>query len=153
MAEKIKNVLSNIKSRALNGKSELVKTKEINKSINEAEIKKAELLLEIGKLTYEKIRSGELTDLDISDLSDEILELDKLIYNKNTDIEYTAITKEKSVCKCGHIIDINDKFCAECGSKIEIQEESTDYIVCNRCNCELEEDFNYCICCGNKMQK
>ena len=55
----------------------------INMEIENAQIKKANLLLDIGIMTYEKIRNNIIIDDSFNNICDEILEIDKLIYNNN----------------------------------------------------------------------
>ena len=51
--------------------------------IENAQIKKANLLLNMGIITYEKIRNNIIVDDSFDSICDEILEIDKLIYNNN----------------------------------------------------------------------
>ena len=151
MKNKIKNTIFKIKGKALEKQSEVKQMAEINKVIDEAQIKKTNLLLEMGILAYEKIRDDGTNDVSLEKLCSEIVETDKIIYGNYLDLVEIEEIDYKAVCKCGHIIDSQSKFCAECGRKIELEEVVEEYIVCEKCDCELEVDSKYCVCCGSKI--
>ena len=117
--------------------------------IDNAERKKASLLLNIGILTYEKIRNEEIIDSSFDSLCNEILELDKLIYNNNLKINDLEETSKDIVCECGSILNSENNFCGTCGKKIDIND--IYFIECIKCNALNEEDSNYCQCCGNRL--
>ncbi|MGL5346203.1 MAG: hypothetical protein ACRDA3_02530 [Peptostreptococcaceae bacterium] len=123
----------------------------VDKKIKEYEIKKVELLLELGTLTYQNIRGIQIDKDRINNLSNEIFELDKKMYLTYQEVEKGNTQNNKTTCFCGNKLKIDDKFCSECGRKIEITEEKFEVIICSQCNCELEKDYDYCICCGYKV--
>ncbi|MEG2195697.1 MAG: zinc ribbon domain-containing protein [Terrisporobacter sp.] len=119
----------------------------ISNLINESENKKSILLMEMGVLTYQKIRDNYLCDNDFKSMSNEIFELDRLIYNRNLELEKLKSINAINHCECGNEIKNQDKFCSVCGKKVE---ESNDIkmTTCNFCDVEIELDSNYCVCCG-----
>lgn len=123
----------------------------LDKKIKEYEIKKAELLLELGKLTYQNIRGIQIDNDRINNLSNEIFELDKKMYLTQEESEKGAIQNNKITCLCGNKFKIDDKFCSECGRKIDVNQEHFETITCLQCDCELKKDSVYCICCGYKV--
>ena len=64
-----------------------MKKMHIHMEIENAQIKKANLLLDMGIMTYEKIRNEIIIDDSFDNISNEILEIDKLIYNNNLRIK------------------------------------------------------------------
>ena len=77
------NKFTNIKDRILKDRNEIELHKEksrINSFINKAEDKKSALLIELGMLTYQKIRDGYSYDEMFENIANEIMELDKIIY-------------------------------------------------------------------------
>ncbi|MEG1311339.1 MAG: zinc ribbon domain-containing protein [Romboutsia sp.] len=115
------------------------------------EIKKTKALLSMGILIYEKIRKNEINDDSFNELCNEILELDKVIYESNNKIDKLEDNKHKIFCECGHIANENDKFCVECGTSIQIEKNEDVFRVCSYCSSDMYLDFNYCTCCGNKL--
>ncbi|WP_122638584.1 zinc ribbon domain-containing protein [Romboutsia sp. Marseille-P6047] len=123
----------------------------INNLINEAEDKKTLLLIEMGTLSYQKIRDGYLRDDDFNEISNEIIELDKFIYKSNLELEKLESLNRINKCECGNTIKDQDKFCSVCGKNVEdIYEEET--IICDLCETEIDADSNYCVCCGKKVE-
>ena len=121
----------------------------IREEIDNAERKKASLLLHMGILTYEKIRNEKIIDNSFDNICNEILELDKLIYNNNLKINDLEESSKDIVCECGSTLNSENNFCGTCGKKIDI---NGSYLVeCIKCNALNEEDSNYCQCCGNKL--
>ena len=122
---------------------------DIYKEIEIAKTKKANLLLDIGIMTYEKIRNEIIIDDSFDNICNEILEIDKLIYNNNLRIKTLEEKSRELVCECGSVLNSENKFCGTCGKKVEIEE---NYLTeCIRCNSLNEEDSVYCACCGIKL--
>lgn len=152
MQDKIEKSFSKFQGNIEKGKekAESLKSKlDIKKVISEAEIKKTNILLEMGILTFKKIRLSEINDDSFSELCNEILEIDKIIYESNLNIE---IDKRGIFCECGYVASINDKFCVECGRKIQSDDSQIDLKICSHCDNKMDVDSNYCICCGNKLE-
>ncbi|MEF9992684.1 MAG: zinc ribbon domain-containing protein [Romboutsia sp.] len=122
-----------------------------NMEIKDAQKKKAELFINMGMITYQKIRERSIDDIDFDDLCREILELDKIVYENALNAEELNNKKRIVVCSCGHEVDIDGKYCSECGEKIELLIQKLDTIDCTRCGNNIEIDFNFCVCCGNKV--
>ena len=123
----------------------------INNLINEAEDRKTLLLIEMGTLSYQKIREGHLCDNDFDKISNDIIELDKFIYKSNLELEKMDKLNTINKCECGNVIKDQDKFCSVCGKNVEdIYEE--DIIICDLCEAENDADSNYCVCCGKKVE-
>ena len=74
--------MQNISNKFSRNKIENEKN-DIYMEIENAQIKKANLLLDMGIMTYEKIRNEIIIDDSFDNISNEILEIDKLIYNNN----------------------------------------------------------------------
>lgn len=129
--------------------NESIKIKNI---IKDAEYKKSLLLIDMGSLTYQKIRENIIIDKDFDTICTEILELDKIIYNNNKELENINKINTISYCECGNKMKKGDKFCSICGKKSDELIE-TETIECEFCNQHIELDSIYCVCCGNKVTK
>ncbi|MCR8747075.1 zinc ribbon domain-containing protein [Romboutsia lituseburensis] len=133
-------------------KIEIVKEKStLSDEMNNYELKKTNLLLEMGELLYTKLRNGTAMDNDFDDYKSQIIDIDKHIYEISMKIKEIETLKNDTICECGSILNPNAKFCAECGKKIEIEEVQVKYLICHRCNSEVDLDSNYCSCCGFKI--
>ena len=123
----------------------------IKKNINEYEDLKTRALLNLGIMTFDKIRKNEIKDIDFNELCEEIKNYDIEIYTRYMQLRSFEKENNKTTCECGFIAMKNEKFCPQCGNSL-IKEE-TSYIVCENCYKEIEEDSNFCPCCGNKINK
>ncbi len=119
-------------------------------SRNEAQIKKSNILLEMGMILYKKIRNNEIQDESFVELAKELVTLDKIIYDRSVEKEEIEEEKRGIFCECGNVANKNDKFCVECGSKLQ-SEEDENLKICKLCETKIELDSNYCVCCGNKV--
>ena len=127
--------MQNISNKFSRNKIENEKN-DIYMEIENAQIKKANLLLDMGIMTFDNI-------------CNEILEIDKLIYNNNLRIKKLEEKSKDLVCECGSILNSENNFCGSCGKKVEIED---NYLIeCTRCNSLNEEDSVYCACCGIKL--
>lgn len=123
----------------------------IKKNINDYEDLKAQTLLKLGIMTYDKIRKGEIIDEEFTLLCDEIKGFDIEIYTKYMQLRSFENKSNKIVCQCGYVAFKNEKFCPQCGKNLIEEEES--YIICKHCNQETEKDSNFCACCGSKIKE
>lgn len=123
----------------------------IKKSINDCEDLKAQVLLKLGIMTFDKIRKGEIIDMDFDILCDEIKNLDIEIYTNYMQLRNFENESKKTTCQCGYVAFKNEKFCPQCGKNL-IEEEKL-YITCQNCNKETEKDSNFCACCGSKIKQ
>ena len=122
---------------------------DIYTEIENAQMRKTDLLLNLGMIAYEKIRKAIIIDESFDDICNEILEIDKLIYNNKLKIKTLEESSKELVCECGNILNSENNFCPACGKKIEVEEEY--FIECARCNTLNEDDSIYCGCCGIKL--
>lgn len=140
--------MQNIIDKFLKNKTENEKY-DMKMEIENAQIKKANLLLDMGMMTYEKIRNNIIIDDSFNNICNEILEIDKLIYNNNLKLKKMEENLNELVCECGSILKSENKFCGTCGKKVELEDS---YLVkCIRCDSLNEEDSVYCACCGVKL--
>lgn len=154
--EKMENRFSKVQDGIDKGRGKVEEIKEkakINKQIGEYQAQKSNVLLDMGILLHEKIRKEEIQDNDFDQLSLKIIELDKMIYESNKKVKELEELQRENICECGNIINKNDKFCASCGNKVEIEEDIKEYNVCSICEAEIDLDCNYCECCGTKLKE
>lgn len=111
---------------------------------------KAKIFMDMGVLAYQRIREGKIYDPSFETMCDEILSLDKSVYD-NSLKEEDKYLKENLVCECGHKINEGNKFCSQCGKIVEIVEEEIDTTSCISCGSEIDIDSSFCICCGSKL--
>lgn len=121
------------------------------KEIKVAQDKKLNLLLDMGILTYQKLREKTIEDPSFDELCEEIFELDKIIYENSSKIDKEDPRDISFTCECGNVYNQGDKFCVECGNKIEIEREDIDIIECIYCDTKIDSDSNFCICCGKQV--
>ena len=122
------------------------------KTINEAESKRKELLLEIAILVYERIRKGEIADLELCEACNAITGLDYTIYSNKKKIQEMTSPVTGCTCKCGAKLSVDDKFCNGCGNKIEVEIEEIEYMDCYNCGMEIPNDSRFCPACGYKLK-
>ena len=138
----IKNKLSNTKENSKTRED----IKELKYRLEQLQKLKADVLIESGILAYEKIRKNEIIDEELEGKLSGIKDIDKEMYNINIRLE--EIEKEKELkCDCGTKLNINNKFCPECGKKVEIENTR----ICENCSNEVSIEYKFCVCCGNKL--
>ena len=123
----------------------------IKKSINEYEDLKAQSLLKLGIMTFDKIRKNKIQDEDFNSICEEIRGYDIEIYTKYMQLKNIENENNKTTCECGYVALKNEKFCPQCGKSLIKDEVS--YIICPNCNQEIDEDSKFCSCCGNKIEE
>lgn len=139
----------NIKNRKINYEKNKIE-KDLKNKLEDLQKEKAEYLTNIGIFIYEKIRSGKNTYNELESECEKITNIDKEIYNVITTINRSTIEKDFK-CSCGNALGVDDKFCSECGEKIHI--EPINKVVCRNCNTKVNREFDFCVCCGNKIEK
>ncbi|MGL5314777.1 MAG: zinc ribbon domain-containing protein [Peptostreptococcaceae bacterium] len=152
--DKIGAGLSKIQDNFGKGKSKVDSIKEasrLNKIIEDTNAKKGDMLLEIGLMTYEKIRKGELIDLDIKEKCKSIVGFDYIIYESQKKISEIKREKQGFLCDCGNNLSAEDKFCGGCGKKVELPVDDNNYIVCYNCDTSIVSEYSFCPCCGVRI--
>lgn len=138
-----------INNRLSNIQKETEKNK-IIKNINKLEDLKAESLLSLGIVAFEKIRKNIIEDDDFNEICEVIKNYDIEIYNNYTQLRSLEDKNMKTKCECGYLAFHGEKFCSQCGNSL-VKEEK-EYIICLNCNEKIDVDSNYCVCCGNKVE-
>lgn len=146
--------LSKVQEKLDKSKNKVVEIREaskLNKAIEEANAKKAELLLEIGINTYKKIREGIIIDEEIAEKCKRIVGFDYILYDNKKKLDELKKESEGFLCSCGSNVTSDEKFCGSCGKRVEITVEEENTITCNNCEMEIKSDVNFCTCCGIKI--
>lgn len=146
--------LSKLQDGIDKSKSKVDLMKEIskmNKTIEDISAKKADAILEIGLMCYQKIREGSLEDKEIKEKCESITGFDYIIYDNKRKIYEISKIDKGFLCECGNNVSQEDKFCGACGKKIEEKIEEFNYIVCNNCEMSIIENAKFCPCCGMKI--
>ncbi|WP_078593743.1 zinc ribbon domain-containing protein [Evansella clarkii] len=158
LQSKIGEGLSKFQGGIEQGKQKLHTTKEINrlkKIVQESALKKSEALIELGQLTYQKLRTGEITDSEFSKTAEGLTELDKEMYSANQNIAALSQsgTEGQVICtSCSAANGPDDKFCGGCGSKLEKESNQESAAgSCTACETTYPATANFCPCCGKKV--
>lgn len=138
-----------IKNKRINY-NEIKIENELNQKLENLQKEKSNNLINIGIFLYEKIRKHEVYYTELENEYESIKNIDKEIYEINIKLNKEKINKNLE-CDCGSIIRLENKFCPECGKKIELDEENI--ILCSRCNTENNIEYSFCVCCGNNMKE
>ncbi|WP_263629633.1 zinc ribbon domain-containing protein [Bacillus tianshenii] len=148
--------LSKVQGGIEQGKQKLQVAQEISrlkKSMAECSLKKSKILLELGQVTYRKLRSGLIQDEELATHVGSIVGLDKQMYTASKQIiELSKTTQNGIACSCGTVNGATDRFCGGCGSKIEQPNEIdlSTASACGKCEEVVPVGANFCPCCGSK---
>ena len=97
------------------------------KVIQEASLKRTEILIQLGEEVYKKFRVKEIESEELKTQVSSLIELDQKIYQSQLAIaELYAQSKEHSCPQCNAPITEGDRFCGGCGSKVELQVPKSD---------------------------
>lgn len=146
--------LSKIQDGLDKGKNKVEAMKEIsklNKTIDDANSKKAECLLEVGVYVYKLMRQGLVENETLNEKCASIVGFDYIIYDSKKKIDELKKASEGFACSCGYTLTSEEKFCGGCGKKVELPIENTNNITCNKCDMVIEQGVNFCPCCGVKI--
>ncbi len=144
--------MNSIRFNINNQKLSLESIKEKNKlniEIEKAKKDKTKIFVDAGMKLYEMIRKENIIHEELISLFDNMIEIDKIIYESNLKLEKIQL-KNTTKCECGNILNDESKFCSQCGKKIK---EEIEFETCEFCSSEISEDANFCACCGNKVSK
>ena len=122
----------------------------LNKNIENTSLRKEEALLELGIYIYQKVREGLLNNSEINEKCESIIGFDHVIYDAKVKIDEFQKQLQGIKCICGATLTTEDKFCGQCGQKVEIPVDTTEYIECERCLSKIDKNSIYCPCCGIK---
>ena len=123
----------------------------LNKSVEDASLRKEEALLALGIFIYKKVREGLLDNEEINEKCESIIGFDHVIYDSKVKIDKFNKQLQGIKCSCGAILTPEDRFCGKCGQKVEIPVDNTEYIECKRCLSNIDKTSTYCPCCGIKL--
>ena len=123
----------------------------LNKSVEDASLRKEEALWELGIFIYKKVREGLLDNEEINEKCESIIGFDHVIYDSKVKIDKFNKQLQGIKCSCGAILTPEDRFCGKCGQKVEIPVDNTEYIECKRCLSNIDKTSTYCPCCGIKL--
>lgn len=141
---KVENIFTKIRG------NDNAERKKIKSEIKEAEKEKSKIFMDMGILIYKKIREKSIEDPSFDKMCDELVILDKLIYDYNKTLENNEEKNHNLTCDCGNINNEESKFCSQCGKMVEI-EECIKTIECLSCGSQIDLDSKYCVCCGSKL--
>ncbi|WP_075983074.1 zinc ribbon domain-containing protein [Bacillus massilinigeriensis] len=142
----------NIIEEKLNNGMNLQDSQTLNNILQESGLKRNEVLLQLGEEYYKKIRSEGITSDDLKGKIDIMIELDRTIFQcKRAMAELEA--GHGDVCSsCRAPVSKEDKFCGECGAKIDQpeQKEVLETVACPSCKEQIPVNSTFCPCCGMK---
>lgn len=157
---KLETGLSKVQGGLEQGKQKLQIVQEINrlrKEINESSVKKTKVLLEVGQVTYKKMRNGEIVDPQLLSITEQLIAIDQQIYQSNVKVNQLNSRNsddQGKVCpSCQTTNSVDANFCGGCGGKIEadIKVEISGEATCQKCEEAIPEVANFCPCCGSKV--
>lgn len=130
---------------------------ELNKNVNDLSQKKSRVFLDLGQLAYEKIRNGQISDLDLIEITKDVIQLDKKMYSTLRQLsELNNSQQQGPTCEnCGNITDGFDKYCGSCGSKVKTQLDIhiPGDMECLSCGELAPLNAKHCPCCGMSIYK
>lgn len=127
---------------------------QLKKTIQEASLKRTEILVGLGEEVYKKLRAGEIESEDLRIKAGTLMELDHNIYLAQQAIAILNASEPNPICPaCGAQIAEGDKFCGGCGNKIEMPNQVTSGPLkqCPACDERIPEIASFCNCCGTKL--
>lgn len=149
--------INSIKKGIEMGKTKLKTSQEmmaIREQLNQNQQKRTERMLALGELAYNSIRNGKLVDNTMNSIVDEIIALDKYIFESFKAIDEKIKEERGLVCECGASLLPENKFCMNCGKKVQgssTENDQEELTICRRCETEIPVSFQYCNCCGGKI--
>lgn len=152
---KIEAGMTKVQNNISNNKSKMEDKKTIanhNRTIEEAQRKRNETLLEIGRIAYKQLRRNEIEDVEMNEKCKSIAGFDYIIYENRKLIQQINDKNQGHICECGTEISKESKFCIGCGKKVEIVVDNTEYIDCSNCEMSIPSESNFCPCCGYKVE-
>lgn len=155
---KLGDGLSKISGGIEQGKQKLAIAQEIsklNKILGESSLDKTKVLIELGQVTYRKLREGSLSDEELLSISQSITELDKkqfVTMKKINELNQQNHQSDNGCTSCGTVNSAGDKFCGGCGSKLDVEVAVTvEKVPCTHCEEHVAVNATFCNCCGHKM--
>ena len=125
----------------------------LNKTIEDTNLRKEEALLNLGILVYQKVREGLLENDEIDRICEPIIGFDHVIYDSKVKIHNHRKQLEGIKCSCGANLNPEDRFCGTCGKKVELPVDNIEYITCEGCLSDIDRTSTFCPCCGIKLFK
>ncbi|WP_058486282.1 zinc ribbon domain-containing protein [Defluviitalea phaphyphila] len=116
--------------------------------LSSEEQKLFQYLVLLGEEVHYKIRTKELSDPKLEEISKQICKIQGEIAEKNNNV---IIEKEKGICpKCKQPLNEDTNFCNSCGLNINkfYEEEVKKCPVCEKI---IEANAAFCNICGSKQ--
>ncbi|MGC4376619.1 zinc ribbon domain-containing protein [Fictibacillus sp. Mic-4] len=127
---------------------------DLKKSASEARTKRLELVIQLGETVYSQLRKGDYVNPELETFKNDMIELDRTIYQINKTLQEVQQKENGMACNCGNPIQPTDKFCGSCGERIEqlakLNEE--EMVRCRTCEEPVPIGASFCASCGLKME-
>lgn len=91
----------------------------LNKSVEDASLRKEEALLELGIFIYKKVREGLLDNEEINEKCESIIGFDHVIYDSKVKIDKFNKQLQGIKCSCGAILTPEDRFVENVAKKLK----------------------------------
>lgn len=158
LQDKLGSGLNKIQDSLQTNKQKLQNAQTINqykRSMQEASIKRNEILLQLGEEVYKKLRKNEISSSDeLTKKMTSIMELDRTIYKSQQSIsELNTKSDAQFACNsCGSPVTSEDKFCGGCGARVELPKSdvNVETSACPACEEQIPLNASFCNCCGLK---
>ncbi|WP_332649341.1 zinc ribbon domain-containing protein [Lysinibacillus sp. 54212] len=128
-----------------------IEVKEIRQLLVNAKEERVLLIFRLGEQSHQLMMRGN-TDLEeLRQISSEILEKDKEIFNLAQHI--AKVSASSTNCSnCQQQLVPNAKFCGSCGTLNPLFEETNvEKVVCATCEETILSSDVYCPCCGSQQ--
>lgn len=127
--------------------------KDMKNAIKVAKEKRMEKIVELGELVHLQILNEGIMPQQLSEISAEIVEHDRVIYHCGRQLIIASVTAQQC-SKCLQQIVSNAKFCGNCGMlNPNHVDEKVVLKTCRYCTEEIDETMQYCPCCGVKQEE
>lgn len=158
LGSKFQKGFSNVQKGIEDGKNKIQTSQEVlalKEEVRVFEEKRSSIIIDLGELTYKRIRENQIKEEALNNIALEILGLDKEIFSLLQIIEEKSKKEKDLQCECGSELTASDRFCKECGKKVElaVKKQSLHMVICERCQTENTAENNYCNCCGLKINQ
>ncbi|OLS02613.1 zinc ribbon domain-containing protein [Tissierella creatinophila] len=153
MKSKFFKASSSVQEGLKKGKEKFETSQELNElklEVRDLQQNRTNHIIELGEAAYFKFRMGKETSVPFVE---EIKVLDKKIFDLLKVIEKKTRIESAKTCECGNPLTLKDKFCKECGKRVEVIEkvDIKDMVECSDCKTINLNNNKYCNCCGYRL--
>lgn len=145
-------IIDNMREMKGNNSPATTGVDECEKIISELEVKKNEVIMDIGKQFVERNDPESVKGTEYEESIKRVMEIDEQMEAQLT--KKLALHGMRKCNECGNILVIDSLFCNKCGTKLEPIEMIAPNVrnTCPSCGASLEEGTIFCTSCGRKIE-